>query len=379
MRPERHSETALSQSGPRLFRAPGRVNLIGEHTDYNEGYVFPQAIDRYVYVEALPWAEPVIEVWTEELSASARFDLQSAPVGNWSDYARGVSALLRARGLLRHGGALRIRSTLPLGGGLSSSAALEVGVALALLGLNGKQLPPMELARLCQRAEHEYPKMRCGIMDQFIVTHAQEGAALMLDCRSLEHRRVRLPDGNIRLVVANTMVKHELAASAYNQRRRECEEAARLLGVSSLRDVTPGEFHAKSRLLPEPVRSRARHVVEENARVLFFAQALERGDWREVGELMAESHDSLKNLYQVSCPELDFMVDAARELGSLGSRMTGGGFGGCTIHFVEAGQAEGFAAELATRYRRHFGIRAQIFPCLAAGAASEVIASVKAD
>jgi len=355
-----------------LFRAPGRVNLIGEHTDYNEGFVFPAAIDRYVWVEAGARRDAWIEVWSEDLNAGAQFPLESQRAGDWSDYVRGVASLLAARGLLRHGAELRLRSTLPVGGGLSSSAALEVAAAIALLGLHGVEVAPLELARLCQRAEHDFARVRCGIMDQFIVTHAREGHALRLDCRSLEHGHVLLPDSNIRLVVANTMVKHELAGSAYEERRRECEEAARLLGVRALRDATPEDLRARGRLLPDRVRLRARHVIEENCRVLRFGEALEKGDWTAIADLMAESHESLKNLYQVSCTELDFMVETGRSLGSRGSRMTGGGFGGCTIHFVLAQQAEQFSAEMAARYRRQFGVRAQIFSCQAAGAAAEV-------
>lgn len=359
----------------RVFRAPGRVNLIGEHTDYNEGFVFPQAIDRYIWVEAEPRTDSLVEVWSEDMKARSCFPISTQAVGDWSDYARGVATLLAARNLLRHGANLRIHGTLPLGGGLSSSAALEVAVALAFLALEGETLPARELALLCQRAEHEFPRTRCGIMDQFIVTHAREGTALLLDCRSLEYRHVALPYDRYRLVVANTMVKHELAASAYNERRHECEEAARLLGVRSLRDVSPEDLRARAALLPEPVRRRARHIVEENARVLAFGEALERGDWSAAGERMYESHDSLKNLFEVSCDELDFMVEAGRELGSLGSRMTGGGFGGCTIHFIAAENAEAFSAELASRYERRFRIHPQVFTCTAAGGASEELPS----
>jgi galactokinase len=363
----------MPSSTPRFFRAPGRVNLIGEHTDYNDGYVFPQAIDRYVTVEALPRGERLISIWSEQMQAQAAFPLESERVGDWSDYARGVATLLARRGLLDGGADLRIRSTLPLGGGLSSSAALEVSVALALLGVNGRSLPPLELALLCQRAEHDFAGMRCGIMDQFIATHAQPGTALVLDCRSLEHRHVRLPDGGMCLIVANTMVKHELTGSAYNERRRQCEEAARALGARALRDVTPEQLRARAAELSEPVLSRARHVVEENARVLAFAEALERNDWKAAGELMFQSHESLKRLYEVSCEELDFMVDVGRELGSLGSRMTGGGFGGCTIHFVPASQAGAFSAELAARYQQRFGIQPQVFASTAAGGAAEQV------
>jgi len=362
----------MTSSRTRVFRAPGRVNLIGEHTDYNEGFVFPQAIDRYVTIEASARDDRSVCVRSAEVKGEATFPLESERAGDWSDYARGVSTLLARRGLLKTGADLRIHSTLPLGGGLSSSAALEVGVALALLGLNGQAMPLLELALLCQRAEHDFAGTRCGIMDQFIVTHAQAGTALVLDCRSLASRHVRLPDGGVRLVVANTMVKHELAGSAYNERRQQCEEAASRLGAKSLRDVTVEQLREHGGELPPAVLARARHVVEENERVGRFAEALENNDWKAAGEAMFQSHASLRDLYEVSCAELDFMVEAGRELGSFGSRMTGGGFGGCTIHFVPAARADNFSSELASRYQRQFGIQPQVFACAAAGGAAEI-------
>ncbi len=355
----------------RVFRAPGRVNLIGEHTDYNEGFVLPLAIDRYISVQATPRDDATVEVWSEEYNAGAEFPLETQRTADWTDYVRGVSSLLASRGLLRRGAALRIHSSLPNGAGLSSSAALEVSTAIALLGLNGTHLKPLELARLCQRAEHEFAGVRCGIMDQFIVTHACAGHGLLLDCQDLSFRHVPLP-GGVRLVVANTMVKHELAGSAYGERRRQCEEAAHLLGARSLREVSGQKWAAFGEGLPEPVRSRARHIVEENDRVLTFAEALRNNDWDTAGQMMAGSHNSLRDLFEVSCPELDFMVEAGRELGSLGSRMTGGGFGGCTIHFVREADAASFGATLADRYRTHFGKRPQVFTCAASAAAAEV-------
>ena len=353
----------------RTFRAPGRVNLIGEHTDYNDGFVLPMAIDRYTYVSAESHDRPLIGVWSDDLEkgVSLHGPLQPTGASDWAAALRGVVALLRERGKIRRGARLLVRSEIPLRGGLSSSASFEVACAYAILAVQGERLPRPELAKLCWRAENEWAMLRCGIMDQYIVANAPPGAALFLDCRSLETRAVPLPPA-AEVVVLNTMVKRELAASAYNTRRAECEEASRLLGVKALRDAEL----SKALALPEPLRRRAKHVIEENARVLAFMDALPRGDWDQVRELMAGSHASLRDEYEVSCPELDFLAGKGREMGSWGSRMTGGGFGGCTVHFVPAGGGRKFLAELTAAYKAKFNLDPQGFLCRPGKAVEEV-------
>ena len=334
----------------RSFQAPGRVNLIGEHTDYNDGFVLPAAIGF----------RTTVEVDTEVDTAQGlvlETDLDAAE--GWQSYVRGVLVQLRLRGFEPPPVRMSFRSTLPMGAGLSSSAALEVSSALGLLWSAGAAMPKMEIAKLCQSAEIECVGLRCGIMDQFISLHGKAGHAMLLDCRTLEFEAVAIPAGLV-LVIANTMVAHELASSEYNLRRAECEAAARDLGVASLRDATHWGGHR-----------RARHILSENARVLQFVEALRRGDLPELGVLMAASHASLRDDYEVSCVELDTMVAAAQECpGLVGARMTGGGFGGSTINLVHAREAEAFAGQLAAAYQKATGIEPAISITQAADGAS---------
>jgi galactokinase len=356
----------------RTFRAPGRVNLIGEHTDYNGGLVMPVAIEFAAYAEVSARADRTLAVYSENYSESREFDLDDPDPrarGHWSDYVRGVAVMLERAGRRIDGAALRIRSEVPIGAGLSSSAAIEVACALALL-----RYAPMErtaLAELCQRAENEFVGVRCGIMDQFIACHARAAQALMLDCRTLEHRFVPLPRG-VKLVVANTMVRHSLAAGEYNRRRAECEEGAAYLG-RSLRDVTVGELERKGRGLSGAVSRRCRHVITENARVTAASAALERGDLQTFGELMAQSHRSLRDDFEVSSVELDTMVEiAAHAPGVYGSRMTGGGFGGCTISLVQGDHVDAFRETIVRRYREAAGIDAAVYVSGSAEGAGEM-------
>jgi galactokinase len=354
---------------PRLYRAPGRVNLIGEHTDYNEGFVMPAALDMYTYVAAARRTDRRLRVFSVNFGESFETSLDEihpGRTGGWSDYVRGVAGTLESRGHRLPGADLVILGEVPLGSGLSSSAAIEVSTAVALLGVANIELERTEIAEICQEAEHRYAEMRCGIMDQFISCHGREGHALMLDCRSLEFRLVPLPS-NVQLVICNSMVKHQHATSGYNTRRAQCEEGVRILKtvlpeIHSLRDVSEEQLQTNRTLLSDVVYRRCRHVITENARVQKAADALEADNIRELGRLMRESHESLRDDYEVSCPELDALVDAAAGLpGVYGARMTGGGFGGCTINLVDVEQAQRFERDISSAYQAKTGIHPQIF------------------
>ena len=359
---------------PRLFRAPGRVNLIGEHTDYNDGYVMPAAIHFATWCAAAPRNDRLIRIYSANLGESIEYsldDTQAQPTHSWQDYVQGVSLQIERAGHRLRGTDILIRSEVPLGAGLSSSAALEVAVAKALLAISHVEIPPMEIARLCQIAEVEFVGMRCGIMDQFASCLGEEGQALMLDCRTLEHERLPLPDG-VSLVVANTMVKHALSGSAYNERRDDCEEASRVAGVEKLRDLTEGDLPFWMPRWQERVGHRARHIVTENARVLRAAAALRAGRLDDFGAEMYASHASLRDDYEVSCRELDVMVGLARGAdGVFGSRMTGAGFGGCTISLVRSDAVDALKARLIAGYKSATGRDAVIFVCRAVSGASE--------
>jgi len=368
---------------PRCFRAPGRVNLIGEHTDYNEGFVFPMALDFATTVAVGPRADRQVRVWSESIQELFAFSLDRNEVkrNHWSDYIAGVARMLELEGFRLPGADLYVESTVPVGAGLSSSAALEISSALALLSTvaGGPELAGRDLARLGQRAENRFVGMNCGIMDQFVSVHGRENHALLLDCRSLDFRHVPLPADQAQVVVCNTMLKHELGASAYNQRRTECEEGVRLLGrvfpgIRALRDLSPAQFAQAEAALPEIVRKRCRHVILENQRVLDSLAALEAGDVPCFGVLMNASHESLRLDYEVSCRELDLMVESARELpGCLGARMTGGGFGGCTVNLVRVSQTEAFCREIAAAYRARTGIEPRVYVSRPARGAHEML------
>ena len=366
---------------PRIFRAPGRTNLIGEHTDYNDGFVLPSAIDRATYLAIAPRHDRALNIHSEHFNETIQFNLDeknAAPQKHWSDYVRGITVLLQNSGVLVQGADVLIRSDIPLGAGLSSSASLEVATAFALLAQANRELPKLEIAKLCRRAENEFVGAHVGIMDQFVSCFGQSNHAIFLDCRSLTHEAVPLPM-NIRLIMCNTMVKHEIASGAYNERRKNCEDAVAILkkvipNIRALRDVTPALLQQHSNLLPDLLFRRAHHVVTENARVLSARAALINNDLESLGALMQKSHASLRDDYEVSCSELDVMVNLANSFpGCIGSRMTGGGFGGCTINLVLTDQVEEFAVHIREGYQGATGIAPEIYSCAASDGASEVI------
>jgi galactokinase len=356
---------------PYVYRAPGRVNLIGEHTDYNEGFAMPAAIEFYCWVAVGTREDRKLNIYSEEFSAAADVDLSSAtrqPSKTWSDYPIGVALQLEQAGFRLRGANLLIESEVPIGAGLSSSAAIEVATALALVDQSGWSPERLQLALLCQRAENEFVGARVGIMDQFVSLYGQKDRALMLDCRALSFESLLIPD-SVKLVISNTMVKHELASGEYNRRRADCEEAVRRLseflpGIRALRDVSAEQLEQYRGMISEVTYKRALHVVTENARVLDSAEALRSGDIVRFGKRMAESHRSLRDLYEVSCRELDLMVDLAyQQKGVYGARMTGGGFGGATINLVDARYAGEFKVKIAKSYQRETGLVPQIYIC----------------
>ncbi len=371
--------TEIFGSTARWFRAPGRVNLIGEHTDYNDGFVLPAAIEYYSRVGVAARADRKLVLHSETYGETFEVDLDDPrPTARkrWTDYPHGVAVILERSGERLRGANLLIEGNVPIGAGLSSSAALEVSVALALLANSDIAVDRVEVAKLCQRAENEFVGARCGIMDQFASSCGARDRALLLDCRSLELRLLPIDPG-VSLVACNTMVKHEVAHSEYNTRRAECEEGVRLLSaflpkIRALRDVSLADLEKYRTALPEVIYRRCRHIVTENARVLAAAAALEKGDLARFGELMGESHLSMRDDFEISCHELDIMVEMAVTMdGVLGSRMTGGGFGGCTINLVRSDAVKKFAGDIAGCYERVIGPHPEIYVSRPAEGAGE--------
>jgi galactokinase len=360
-----------------IVRAPGRVNLIGEHTDYNDGFVLPVAIDRQVLVAATPREDRMVHLYALDFEAHASFsldDIRYDAEQRWSNYQRGVAWSLWQEGLDLTGLEAVVTSNVPIASGLSSSAAIEVAMATAWKILGAFEVEPVRLALLCQRAENQFVGANCGIMDQFISVLGRRDCALLIDCRTLGHQMVPLPSGTA-IVVADTMKRRGLVDSEYNARRRECEEGARLLGqyisgVRALRDVTPEQFAHHAARLPSVIRRRCRHVISENARVEAAVAALGVGNVASFGKLMVASHQSLRDDYEVSCRELDVMTEAALKVeGVYGSRMTGAGFGGCTVSLVDEGAVPTFCRRVAEEYEAAIGVQSQIYTCYASDGA----------
>lgn len=365
---------------PRIFRAPGRVNLIGEHTDYNGGFAMPAALEFATRAAIASRADRVIEVRSRNYGETVAFELDDAnpvPREHWSDYVRGVCVTIERSGRRLRGANIVIDSNVPIGSGLSSSAALEVATALAVLGNSNLEMGLTEIALLCQRAENKFVGAQTGIMDQFIACHGRAGHALLLDCRSLGMTYEPVPE-HVRLVICDTRVRHELASGEYNVRRAQCESGVLSLrrflpDIDSLRDVSEVQLKEYGGSLGPVIYRRCRHVITENGRVLAAAEALQRGDLAGFGRLMIESHASLRDDYEVSARELDLMVELALAVGPhvYGARMTGGGFGGCTVNLVEAGFADEFARTVREKYNRVTGKGCAVYVCFAAEGARE--------
>jgi galactokinase len=364
----------LSDRAPRFFRAPGRVNLIGEHVDYSEGFVLPLAIDRATVAAAAPRDDRRVRVRSLERGETTEFELDrtdARAAGTWSDYAQGV-ALALARRVPLCGADVVLRTSLPIGAGLSSSAALELAVGTALLALAGASLEPHALAHAAREAENGFVGVGTGIMDQLACALGVRDHALLIDCRSEEVTPVPLPPGAA-IVVADSGVKRALAGSAYDERRAESEEAARRLGARTLRDVSIADFARRGASLPEPLRRRARHVVGENARVLGTVDALRRGDLEGAGAHLNASHDALRDDYEVSAPELDLLVEAANGVpGVYGARMTGGGFGGSIVVLVRPDAVAALTRALETAFAARHGRKPAVLRVRASSGAAPI-------
>ena len=364
----------LFDKSPRLYRAPGRVNLIGEHTDYNDGFVMPAAIGMYCWTAIAPRSDRQIHLYSDNFKCSISIDLDATQIvrrGDWTDYVIGTAIAIEQEGHHLRGAELLVHGEIPFGSGLSSSAAIEVASGFALLENADLKVDLTRLALACQRAENEFVGAHVGIMDQFISAHGRAGHALRLDCRSCDYALLPIP-ADVSLVVCNTGVKHSIAGGEYNLRRAQCEEGVRLLssalpGIRALRDVSSAQLEQHKDLLSELIYRRCRHVVTEDERVEQAAEAFRRGDLNQLGELMAASHRSLRDDYEVSCRELDVMVEIANiQPGLVGARMTGGGFGGCTVNLVRTDAAAEFRRNVTVAYEQQTGIHPEIYILCAA-------------
>jgi galactokinase len=359
-----------------ISRAPGRLEVLGGHTDYNEGFVLAVATEQATVIAAARREDSLVRASTDRDDSEADFDLSrldEGPWGQWWDYIAGVAAQLREKGCPLTGADIAIVSDVPVGGGVSSSAAIEIACAIALSEMAGCDVGPEPLALLAQRAENEYVGMNCGIMDQFASVFGRPGHAMWLDCRTRERRLVPMTSNDARFVVCDTNKPRELVDSAYNERRATCERAAEILGARALRDVDERTLATDGKLLDETQLRRARHVVSENARVNAGVEALERGDLDVLGELLNASHVSLRDDYEVSCEELEAMRNAALAApGCYGARLMGAGFGGCVLALVQAATVDEFAAQVGQQYEAETGLEPDIFATAPADGAGRI-------
>jgi galactokinase len=365
-----------------IVRAPGRVNLIGEHTDYNDGFVFPMALDFQILTAARKRQDQLVRIHSVDYQKTVEIYLEKPIIFDakerWSNYPRGVLAVLIEKGIRLAGMDLVFSGNIPQGSGLSSSAALEVSIALTLQSLNGFSMNGPDLARLCQRAENNFVGMNCGIMDQFISMMGRKDHALFLDCRTLEYRHIPLELDDYRILICHSGVKHSLVDSEYNKRRQECETGVAILSqkhpnIRALRDATLAELNALKNELNQTIYRRCRHVITENQRVLKSIESLKENDLVTFGKLMNESHDSLRDDYQVSCSEIDLLVDFARNFrGVLGSRMTGGGFGGCTVTLIQKSFIPNFSQGIIEYYQEKTGIVPHVYISRPAAGAEQI-------
>lgn len=361
---------------PGVARAPGRVNLIGEHTDYNLGFVLPIALEMACFVATAPNDSGILRIYSQDFDQQFSIPVETIsmamPSGKWHDYVLGVAKELLIKGVAVTGADLYVKSYVPTGSGLSSSAALEIATAYALLGT--EHMDPLEIALLGQRAESQFVGMPCGIMDQYASAFGREGAAIQIDCRSLKHQYVTLPP-DVAVIAVNSMVKHELGSSAYRERVAECQIAVEALrqtdpDIKSLRDVGLDVFTKVQETIPPVPRQRARHVITETLRVVEFAAAAKAQDSAEMGKLFVASHRSMQYDYEISCEEIDFLVDEAIQLpGVYGARMTGGGFGGCTVNLVAGEAVREFERAINQIYWNKYGLIPAIYHCLPAAQA----------
>jgi galactokinase len=359
----------LFNGQPLLVRSPGRANLIGEHTDYNLGYVLPCAIDRAIYFALAPRNDMKCVFYAIDKGdlIEGRVDKVRKSEKTWPNYLLGVVDELRKRGSNIQGFSCVFGGDIPIGAGLSSSAALEAGLAFGLNQLFDIGLDKLTLVRMAQRSENEFVGVQCGIMDQFINIFGESGSVMRLDCRSLEYEHFPFDDEKVSIVLFNSNVPHSLGTSEYNQRKKECEEGVAIIGkrsatVQSLRDVSMELLNDSKSLMSPTVYRRCKYVVEENARVVGACAALKKNDMRVFGRYMFETHDGLRRDYEVSCPELDYLADVVRGEGSVyGARMMGGGFGGCTVNLVEPASATELGMQVGEKYFRKFGIKADVY------------------